>query len=114
MPQHMVVVVAGQQALAADHYTLPQGIDIGTFDPALRLQPAVRRVHAPGDLITIDSRHDLFDVMVDAKVLVVKFFRPHIIHCNGHFIAIRGRLYRQSQPTLLIQSLYRCREHSVL
>ncbi|RBH87110.1 hypothetical protein BRN33_19380 [Xanthomonas oryzae pv. oryzae] len=73
MPQHMVVVVAGQQALAADHYTLPQGIDIGTFDSALRLESAVRRVHAPGDLITIDSRHDLFDVMVEAKVLVVKF-----------------------------------------
>ncbi|MDI9071131.1 HEAT repeat domain-containing protein [Xanthomonas oryzae] len=69
----MVVVVAGQQALAADHYTLPQGIDIGRFDSALRLESAVRRVHAPGDLITIDSRHDLFDVMVEAKVLVVKF-----------------------------------------
>ncbi|AOS04921.1 hypothetical protein [Xanthomonas oryzae] len=58
MPQHMVVVVAGQQALAADHYTLPQGIDIGRFDSALRLESAVRRVHAPGDLITGEFNSD--------------------------------------------------------
>ncbi|MFC7519826.1 hypothetical protein ACFQS6_05455 [Xanthomonas populi] len=73
MPQHMIVAVVGRKSLTADHYLMPCDIEIGTFDPSIRLEPGVRRVHEPGDLIVIDSRSNLFDVVIQAPVLTVKF-----------------------------------------
>lgn len=72
MPQHMIVAIVGNETLVADHYALPSSIDNEVFDPKLKLGEPVRKRHMHGDVVMIDGRHDVFDVVIEKPVLVVK------------------------------------------
>ena len=84
-PFHLMGAVVGKRSLEADLYRLPPEHDGDVFAPSAPAVFAGHRTYGPGEVFTVDSRREAFDVRIAEPVVALKFITTPFMRLQWTF-----------------------------